>query len=283
MTSWGLDFTFATYRDLLQAGLTAGCEFLTVDEYLDRAAGGTDTSATTTDPDATQPRTDGGDSLPDRFVVLRHDIDRKPRNALAMARLEAAHGVHGTYYVRTIGKTFKPNLIERIEALGHEVGYHYEDLDRADGDPADAIESFESELARLRAIVDVRTVCMHGNPLSPHDNRDLWAHAEFEEFDLRGEAYLSADFTDLTYFSDTGRTWKDGPLKIKDHTMGQGEKEVQVETTFELAGLLLTGRVDHAYLLVHPNRWASSYPEFVGEHAKDTAVNVVKRGMQLLT
>lgn len=185
--------------------------------------------------------------------------------------------------MRTIGKTFKPDLIERIAALGHEVGYHYEDLVRADGDQAAALESFETELDRLRAIVDVRTVCMHGNPLSPHDNRDMWEEVAFGEFDLLGEAYLSVDFTDLTYFSDTGRTWRDGPLKIKDHTMGRGEKTVQVDTTFELAGLLLTEEVDRPYLLVHPNRWAGSYPEYFSEHAKDTAINAVKRGMNLLS
>jgi len=65
---------------------------------------------------------------------------------------------------------------------------------------------------------------MHGNPLTAHDNRDISnenPQAEFDEFDLLGEAYLSMDFTDVTYFSDTGRTRRGGALKIKDHTMGQ--------------------------------------------------------------
>lgn len=284
MTSWGLDFTYSTYRDLLEAGLTAEYEFLTVEEYLRRRPAPEQTaSVTETGPTTTQPQTDGRGELPEKFVILRHDIDRKPRNALSMARLEAEHGIQGTYYVRTIGKTFKPDIIRRIAALGHEVGYHFEDLDRADGDKQAALESFETELARLRSIVDVDTVCMHGNPLSPHDNRDMWTEAEFSEYKLLGEAYLSADFTDLTYFSDTGRTWEDGALKIKDHTMGEGEKSVQVATTFELIGLLLTEEIDHAYILVHPNRWAGSYPEYISEQAKDTAVNIVKRGLNLVS
>ncbi len=284
VTSWGLDFTYTTYRDLLEAGLTAGYEFLTVEQYLRRKPVDAESLAhTASDGVSGRPKADGGDGLPEKFVILRHDIDRKPENALAMARLEAEHGISGTYYVRTIGKTFKPALIRRIEALGHEVGYHFEDLDRADGDQEAALSSFRTELDKLRTIVDVDTVCMHGNPLTPYDNRDLLKEADFADFDLLGEAYLSADFTDLTYFSDTGRTWRDGPLKVKDHTMGEGEKDVQVDTTFELIGLLLTEEVDHPYVLVHPNRWAGSYPEFVSEHAKDTAVNVVKRGLNLLT
>lgn len=289
--SVGADFTYSTYRDLLEAGRAADYEFLTVRDYLQRRESGSPAAPTQSGSEASQRVesepdsgvTDGSGSLPDRFIILRHDIDRKPQNALTMARLEAEYGISGTYYFRTINKTFKPDIIRRVEALGHEIGYHFEDLDRADGDPDAAIASFETELAKMRSLASVSTVCMHGNPLTPHDNRDMWDHAEFETFDLLGEAYLSMDFTDLTYFSDTGRTWKDGPLKIKDHTMGEGEKDVQVETTLELVGLLLTQDVDRACILVHPNRWAGSYPELVSERAKDTAVNVVKRGLNLLS
>jgi hypothetical protein len=276
------DFTYPMYGRLLDAGLAAGYEFLPVREYVVRRA---EAAGDGSRPERTDERVtpDGGTDLPDRFVVLRHDVDRKPRNALAMARIEAEHGVRSTYYFRTIEKTFRPDLIERIAALGHEVGYHYEDLDRADGDPHAALSAFERELERLRSLVDVETVCMHGNPLSAHDNRDVWDHADFDQFDLLGEAYLSMDFTDVTYFSDTGRTWRDGDLKVKDHTMGEGEKRVQVDSTPELAGLLLSGRIDRACLLSHPNRWAGSRPEWLVEGAKDTAVNVVKRGLALVS
>jgi hypothetical protein len=279
------DFTYPMYSRLLNAGRAGGYEFLPVREYVARRS---DAPADGPTPDRTDEQTpnptpDGGTGLPDRFVVLRHDVDRKPRNALAMARVEAEHGIESTYYVRTIDKTFRPDLIERIAALGHEVGYHYEDLDRADGDPRAALASFESELGRLRSLVDVDTVCMHGNPLSPHDNRDIWEYADFEQFDLLGEAYLSMDFTDVTYYSDTGRTWRDGDLKVKDHTMGEGEKAIQVDTTPELAGLLLSGRVDRVCLLSHPNRWAGSRPERIVEGAKDAAVNAVKRGLALVS
>ncbi|SNZ16963.1 hypothetical protein SAMN06269185_2830 [Natronoarchaeum philippinense] len=280
------DFTFETYGELLDAGLEAGYSFLTVREYL---------------------ATDAGE-LPEQFVVLRHDVDRKPENALDMARLEAQKEVPSTYYVRTIEKTFRPGLIRRIEELGHEVGYHYEDLDRADGDVSAAHEFFSAELARLRALVSVDTICMHGNPLTAHDNRDMWADGAtatdggrlasthptsssggsvgrddspptFETYDLLGEAYLSMDFEDVTYFSDTGRTWRDGELKIKDHTMGQGEKHVQVDTTEELAALLRSGEIDRLCVLSHPNRWARTTTEFAVEWTKDYAVNVAKRGL----
>jgi hypothetical protein len=201
-----------------------------------------------------------------------------------MARLEAARDVASTYYVRTVEETFHPALIRRIAALGHEVGYHYEDMDRADGDVAAARRSFAQHLARMRDVTDVDTVCMHGNPLTAYDNRDMWGDdPDFAAHDLLGEAYLSMDFADVTYFSDTGRTWRDGYLKVKDHTMGTGEKAVEASTTGDLVDLFRSGTVDRACLLVHPDRWADSYPEHIANKLRDGAVNVVKRGIQLRT
>ena len=251
------DFTEATYADLLDAAAFEGYEFLTVREYISREA------------------------LPDRFVVVRHDVDRKPRNALSLARIEAVRDVPATYYVRTEEGIFDPDVVTGIAELGHEVGYHYEDLDRTGGDREAALASFASQLARVRRLVDVDTVCMHGNPLTPHDNRDMWSDPpEFDEFDLLGEAYLSMDFADVTYFSDTGRTWRDGALKVKDHTMGEGVKREQAATTRDLVRLIRWGEIERACLLVHPDRWSSSTAEHVAQSVKDAAINAAKYGIQ---
>jgi hypothetical protein len=267
------DFTFERYADILQAGLDAGYEYRTVRAYCATASDSIgDGDEETNDP------------LPERMLVLRHDVDRKPENALKMARVEARFDVPSTYYFRTVRGTFRPELIQKVIDLGHEVGYHYEDVDRANGDRVDAHRSFERHLRLFRSVAEVETVCMHGNPLTPHDNRDLWADpkTEFERYGLLGEAYLSMDFTDVTYFSDTGRTWRDGALKIKDHTMGEGHKTVEADTTGDLVALLSGRAVDRACLLAHPNRWADSVPELVAERAKDTAINVAKRGLNVI-
>ena len=250
------DFTFATYETLLQTGLDAGYTHLTVREYLSR------------------------ETLPERFIIHRHDVDRKPGNALEMARLEAEYDIPSTYYVRTIDKTFRPELIREIHSLGHEIGYHYEDMDRAGGAVERAHESFERELERLRELVPVETVCMHGNPLTSYDNRNMWTDDRcVAEYDLLGEAYLSMDFEDVTYFSDTGRTWRDGALKIKDHTMGEGSKHVTAGSTHDLVSLLADNELERACLLSHPNRWADGSLEYIAESIKDRSINVVKHGL----
>ena len=253
------DFTYRAYAELLDAAVDAGYAFRTVREYLAR------------------------DALPPRFLLLRHDVDRKPANALDFARIEADRGVHATYYFRTVDATLDPRVIGRVEALGHEVGYHYEDLDRTDGDVAAARRSFAANLERLRRHATVETACMHGNPLTPYDNRDLWgSDPDFDRYDLLGEAYLSLDFEDVTYFSDAGRTWRDGPLNGDDHAVGQRLKTVQADGTRDLIDLFRRGRVSRACLHAHPNRWADSYPELVAERTRDAAVNAAKRGLHLL-
>lgn len=254
-------FTTAAYADLLDAADEGGYQFLTVADYLDTPAG----------------------DLPERFLLLRHDVDRKVRNAARMARIEADRGVPATYYVRTA--TFDPGFVRALESLGHEVGYHYEDYVRSDGDLEDAHDRFGRNLQLFRRYCDVETVCMHGNPLSPHDNRDMWTAPgapAFGEYDLLGEAYLSMDFVDVTYFSDTGRTWRDGDLKIKDHPVGDSAKAVSAADTADLAALLHAGAFDRGCLLVHPERWADSVPELLVARTKDSAINTVKRGLRLV-
>ena len=254
------DFTYRAYAELLDVAVEAGYEFLTVREYLER------------------------DTLPARFLVLRHDIDRKPSNALDFARLEADRDVQSTYYFRTIDRTLDEHVIGRVETLGHEVGYHYEDLDRTDGDPTEARRSFVRNLERLRRYATVETACMHGNPLTSYDNRDMWPDdPDFEQYGLLGEAYLSLDFADVTYFSDAGRSWREGPLNGDDRVVGERLKTVEADRTADLIDLFRKRRVSRACIHAHPNRWADSYPELVAERTRDAAVNVAKRGLQLLS
>ena len=254
-------FTLDAYADLLDAIDDGGYDYLTVAEYL------------------------ASENLPERFVVLRHDVDRMPARALRMARVEARKGARSSYYYRT--STFEIDRVRRVGALGHEVGYHYEDYVHTDGDLDAAHDRFEANLRRFRRdhTGPIQTVCMHGNPLSPYDNREMWTGSEapgFEAYGLLGEAYLSLDFVDVSYFSDTGRTWRDGALKIKDHTMGEGEKSVSAGTTAELASLFRRREVDRACVLAHPERWADSFGELLLARSTDGAVNAVKRGMALL-
>lgn len=252
------NFTYDTYKNLIETGIDGGYEFLTVRDYLSQ------------------------EKLPDRFIIMRHDIDRKPKNALDFARIEADAGVSSTHYFRAIKKTFKPQIIQKVEDLGHEVGYHYEDLDKSNGDIASAHDRFTSNLTMFREHVNVNTISMHGNPLTPHDNRDMWEKKGFDDYNLLGEVYLSVDFTNVVYFSDTNRSWCDEKTIVNDWPVGESKKPLQIHTTKNLIDLIEKQHIGQLYLLTHPNRWADTYPELIDELTKDTVINAGKYGLWLI-
>ena len=73
---------------------------------------------------------------------------------------------------------FDKTIIKKIVGLGHEIGYHHEDLSLSRGDYKVAIKHFKVAMDRFRKLYPVKTICMHGSPLSKWDNRDLWKKFE---------------------------------------------------------------------------------------------------------
>ena len=63
-------------------------------------------------------------------ILLRHDIDRFPTNALPLARIEQRLGLASTYYTRMGRSVLNHEVLRGLRELGHEVGYHYEVLSR---------------------------------------------------------------------------------------------------------------------------------------------------------
>ena len=69
----------------------------------------------------------------DKLIIMRHDVDKKPYNALRIAKIENELGIESTFYFRTTKEVFIPEIISEISNLGHEVGYHYEVLCKSEG------------------------------------------------------------------------------------------------------------------------------------------------------
>ena len=70
------DFSIEVYKALLSAINNAGYRVLTVKEYLMQK---------------------GQD---DALILLRHDVDRRPENALKMSEAESSFDICSTYYFR---------------------------------------------------------------------------------------------------------------------------------------------------------------------------------------
>lgn len=213
------------------------------------------------------------------FVIMRHDIDYPPLHCtLKMAEVEHDLGIASTYYFRYTPSIFNRKVMKKVEELGHEIGYHYEVMHRACGDVERAIELFISELSAFKKDFDVKTIAMHGSPLSRFDNRDIWKLYDFSEYGIAGEAYLSMN--EVPYYSDTGRSWS-GKNSIRDFMPGK-ESVRAISTTDELIHHICTSPLVAYYITVHPERWTDSWSGYTLSYLKDLSFNMGKRGLKIL-
>ncbi|MGB2965676.1 MAG: hypothetical protein WBB69_17000 [Anaerolineales bacterium] len=246
------DYSLYKYGTLCQALTESDYQNITIQECLETPPG----------------------ECPERFILLRHDVDRQPKLSLELAELENQFGLRSTYYFRTHPVSYKPRIIQKIHQLGHEIGYHYETLSDSNGDVGQALALFSENLTKMRDLVPVKTAAMHGRPLSHWDNRLIWKEGSLEQFDLIGEAYLSLDYNKIDYFSDTGRTWHPSRYNVRDKT-SQHVRYV-METTDDLIDHIRSGISDQICILTHPERWPSKPMHWIYQTGIDLALNQVK-------
>ena len=215
--------------------------------------------------------------LNQKLIILRHDVDRMPKTALELAKIENEFGLRASYYFR-IPSSYDVKIIEAISKLNHEIGLHYETLDKTKGDLSSARKLMKNELDILRKICLIKTVSMHGNPLTKYDNRDFWKINKFGEFNLLGEVYLSINFEKVLYYSDTGRTWRDDRFNMKDVIPLNQNKVTEkpiIRTTDELIQFIKYDN-RNLYLLTHPERWSKNYSQLLISLLKDILFNSIK-------
>ncbi|MGM0540052.1 MAG: hypothetical protein ACQERT_12720 [Thermodesulfobacteriota bacterium] len=171
---------------------------------------------------------------------MRHDVDKFPANALKMAELEHNLDIPASYYFRAVLESWDEAVIRKIAGLDHEVGYHYENLSMFKGDMDKAFADFEVNLERLRKLVPVSTVCMHGSPLSRINNLDLWKKYDYRELDIIGEPYLDVDYNQVFYITDTGRKWNNEGASIRDRV--ESGFDIEIKSTKHLMELVKRGK-----------------------------------------
>lgn len=243
------DFTLRSYQSLLVAFQKAGYRFQTFEEMMTCPAEG-------------------------KSVVMRHDVDELAWNALKIAQLENKLGIRATYFFRIVKQSNVPEVIEQITELGHEIGYHYEDLAMAEGNEAVAIESFKKNLAYFRKYYPVQSVCMHGSSTSEYDNRLLWRDHLLSEYGLVGEPYLSVDFDKVFYLTDTGYAWDGGKFATRD--IVDSGFELRFHTTSQIVDCINAGDFpDHALILAH-TLWTDSLMQWDWLHIREFFRNNLK-------
>jgi len=228
------DFTFTNYRILLESVACSNRKAGGVEDFLDGKLGF------------------------DEPVVIRHDVDRRPNKAIAMASLEREFGIRTTYYFRTGRKGFPEKAIREIVSLGHHAGYHYETLAQCNGNMEAALQLFQQRLGALRSIAECRTVCMHGSPLSKYNNLDLMRGSRWKEYGLLGEAILSFEKVNIVYLTDTGGNWGcHGNRNVRDRLPGSIKKAAIKPRSISDVLYLLEHKKVPIYFNIHPERWAT--------------------------
>lgn len=162
--------TSKIYKQLLSALQNAGYKFITFEAYCEG-------------------------KRPEKFVIMRHDVDLRAGHSWLQRRRRSGFGNESFLFFRVVPQSNQPDKIRAMAALGHEIGYHYEDLSLFKGDMEAAEAHFEKQLAHFRQFLS----CPHrlyarSGPASRYDNRDLWKHYNYRDFGVIGEPYFDVDF-----------------------------------------------------------------------------------------
>jgi hypothetical protein len=217
----------------------------------------------------------------EKLLVLRHDVDKLPLNSLKFARMQKRYGINGTYYFRSVPESWDEHVIKSIAELGHEVGYHYENMDITNGDTQKAWDDFRHNLDKLRSLVDVKTICMHGSPRSKYDNREIWKDFDYHSLGIVGEPYFDINFDEMFYLTDTGRRWDGWKTSVRDKIPQQKQWNrdgIVFRSTNDIIDSVIKGSFPaKALITFHPQRWHEGVWPWVKELIAQNAKNQVKR------
>lgn len=167
--------------------------------------------------------------LPEKCLILRHDIEYSVDCAVRMAELEHEHGVRSSYFVLAHSVFYNPftplntTRIRRIIELGHEIGLHYETYYFEDNNLS-ATEGIRSDAAYMERMFDVRiqSISQH-RPARSSFVEELGKHFI--------DAYRPELIYGMYYISDSGCKWRHRDLYDS------------------------LGRESQIHALIHPDYW----------------------------
>lgn len=259
-----MDFTIKTHKQLLQVLQVQGYEFSTLASFIEMHTYGS-----------------GLEVCYSKLIILRHDVEARYENALQFAQIQSQLGIKGSYYFRIMNGKLNRKIVQEIAALGHEIGYHYDDLSHCKGNHILAIERFKKNLFLLTQIAPVRTITMEGAPLSKQDNRQLWDQYNYRDYGIIAEPYFDIDFTKFFYLTDTGRRWDGWRVSLRDKVPQQEEwirQGLVFHSTKDIIRAANEGRLPKQIMMTfHPQRWNDRFVPWVQEAIGQNLKNIGKK------
>lgn len=221
------------------------------------------------------------------YVVLKHDVETNVQKAYELAKIESKYKQFGTYYVQAYLLQDEKNiaLLSGMQAMGHEVSYHYDVLDSSKGDMEKAEAEFEKNLELFRQNgFNVSTVCQHGNPVVERigytSNRDFFRNEKTRQL-YPDIADIMVDFkekanTEYLYFSDAGRRFKLIYDPINNDRINSDDKNIAFG---EPAELIKYAGTQNCIISTHPHRWSKTAFEY---YSKLWAFKLIKAAAKLM-
>ena len=214
------------------------------------------------------------------FLVLKHDIENTVPKAYKLAEIENRYGHRGTYYAHAylLDDPQNVELLRKMQAMGHEISYHYDVMDSNHGNLDGAIREFEENRQRFEKLgFPIITVCQHGNPVVERigytSNRDFFRSSRVQAL-YTNIADIMVDYkekyhTDYSYFSDTGRKFKLIYDPINNDIINTDDKNIP----YEDLNALLEALPSKAIISTHPHRWTDSAASYI---VKEKAFKIIK-------
>lgn len=208
-----LTFNIAGYSKLLEQGLTSGYVF--------------------------KPLTEAALASAEKLIcLLHHDIDTSLAFAYQMAQIEANLGVQATYYVMlrspvyNVFARFNHQFVEKILALGHHIGLHYDEgfYPTKESSLQSLVETEVSILEKMFG-VSIESVSFHQPSKAIIENK----------FTLSNyiNTYDKVKLKEFHYLSDSNKIWKD----VDPLTLFQQKIYPKIQ------------------LVIHPLWWVAQYEE----------------------
>jgi hypothetical protein len=230
-----------------------------------------------------------------KVIVLRHDVDKSPKNAERIAEIEQSFNIVASYHFRISKESNNVECIQKIVNLGHEIGYHYE-RQKATGDSRQGLKNetellemdfstFKINLEYFRKFYPVKVISMHGSPKSKYDSRDLWKQFNYRDLGIICEPYLDIDYSNVHYLTDTGRKWNGNKFNLRDKIVaGFGStngnplsEKFNFRSTSDIIRAAINNRLpDHIIINSHPQRWTDKPGPWIRELVWQNVKNVGK-------
>src|SRR5690606_37452241 len=95
-----------------------------------------------------------------------------------------------------------------------------------------------------------------------------------------GEAFLSIDYSDIYYFTDTGRSWAETSVNLRDKVFVA--QTMNLDTSKELSAFIISNSQAKISIVAHPERWNSNWMKWMGYFGFDLMINLIKRSLLLI-